>query len=95
MLDAAAASGEIRADVSPKDLLYAIAHLCMPVADEGAEYSQRMVALLIDGLRHGGERAVEFEGSSARGIIQCTRRAGRARVLRERQGACDILTRHR
>ena len=25
----------------------------MPVADEGAAYSQRMVALLIDGLRYG------------------------------------------
>ena len=53
LLEAATASGEIRADVSPKDLLYAVASLCLPVADEGAAYSQRMVALLIDGLRHG------------------------------------------
>lgn len=52
LLQAATASGEIRAAVSPKDLLYAVASLCLPVADEGVAYSQRMVALLIDGLRH-------------------------------------------
>ena len=55
LLDAATASGEIRADISPKDLLYAVASLCMPAADEGVAYSQRMVALLIDGLRYGTE----------------------------------------
>ena len=53
LLDAAAASGEIRADISAKDLLYAVANLCLPVADEGVLYSQRMVALIIDGLRYG------------------------------------------
>jgi len=36
-----------------KDLLRAIAHLCQPAHDEGVAYSQRMVALLIDGLRYG------------------------------------------
>jgi len=56
LLDAATASGEIRADISPKDLLYAVANLCLPVADEGLTYSQRMVALLIDGLRHRADR---------------------------------------
>ena len=55
LLDAATASGEIRADISSKDLLYAVAELCLPVADEGVAYSQRMVALLIDGLRYGAE----------------------------------------
>jgi len=53
LLDAAAASGEIRADVSATDLLYAVANLSLPVADHGVGYSQRMVALLIDGLRYG------------------------------------------
>lgn len=52
LLEAAAASGEIRAGISPRDLLHAVANLCMPVADEGLPYSQRMVALLIDGLRY-------------------------------------------
>ena len=56
LLDAAAAAGEIRADVSPEDLLYAVANLCLPSADLGAAYSQRMVALLIDGLRYGARR---------------------------------------
>jgi AcrR family transcriptional regulator len=53
LLDAAAASGEIRAGVSARELLYAVANLCLPVAGEGAAYSQRMVAVLIDGLRYG------------------------------------------
>lgn len=55
LLDAAIASGEIRADISPKYLLHAVANLCLPVADEGAAYSQRMVALLMDGLRYGAD----------------------------------------
>jgi AcrR family transcriptional regulator len=55
LLEAAIASGEIRAVISATDLLYAVANLCMPVADEGPAYSQRMVALLIDGLRYGAD----------------------------------------
>jgi AcrR family transcriptional regulator len=55
LLDAAIASGEIRADVSPRYLLYAVANLCQPVADDGVAYSRRMVALLIDGLRYGAD----------------------------------------
>jgi AcrR family transcriptional regulator len=53
LLEAAIASGEIRAGISARDLLYAVAKLCLPVADEGVPYSQRMVALLIDGLHYG------------------------------------------
>ena len=53
LLDAAAASGEIRAGVSAADLLTAVANLAQPSADGGIAYSQRMVALLIDGLRYG------------------------------------------
>jgi AcrR family transcriptional regulator len=55
LLDVAAATGEIRADISARDLLRAVALLCTPVSDEGIAYSQRMVALLIDGLRYAGE----------------------------------------
>ena len=55
LLDAAAAAGEIRADISAGDLLRAVALLCMPVSDEGIAYSRRMVALLIDGLRYPAE----------------------------------------
>jgi AcrR family transcriptional regulator len=52
LLEAAAAGGEIRAGVSPEDLLHAVANLCQPAAGDGPAYSQRMVALLIDGLRY-------------------------------------------
>jgi hypothetical protein len=51
----AAAAAEIRADIDPKDLLYAVSNLCLPLSDEGAAYSQRMVALLVDGLRYGAD----------------------------------------
>jgi AcrR family transcriptional regulator len=53
LLEAAAAAGEIRADISARDLLRAIALLCLPIPDEGLAYSQRMVAVLTDGLRYG------------------------------------------
>jgi AcrR family transcriptional regulator len=53
LLEAATASGEIRAGISPRDLLHAVANLCLPVPGEGVAYSQRMVALLVDGLRYG------------------------------------------
>jgi hypothetical protein len=55
LLEAATATGEIRADISAKDLLHAVAHLCRPVPGEGVAYSQRMVGLLIDGLRYGAD----------------------------------------
>ena len=50
LLDAATAAGDIRADVTAKDLLTAVSLLCHPAPDTDAEYSQRMVGLLIDGL---------------------------------------------
>jgi AcrR family transcriptional regulator len=53
LLEAAAAAGEFRADIGARDLLRAIALLSLPVADEGPAYSQRMVAVLLDGLRTG------------------------------------------
>jgi AcrR family transcriptional regulator len=55
LLEAATAAGQIRADISAKDLLGAVAHLCMPAPGEGPAYSQRMVAIFIDGLRYGAE----------------------------------------
>lgn len=57
LLDTAAAQGTVRDDVSARDLLYAVANLCMPVPGEGHEYNHRMVALLVDGLRtrHKGD----------------------------------------
>jgi AcrR family transcriptional regulator len=66
LLDAAAAVGEIRADIGPKDLLYAVASLCLPAPDEGIAYSQRMVELLIDGLRYGADTSQSRPRSRAR-----------------------------
>jgi AcrR family transcriptional regulator len=55
MLDNAIASGEIRAEAEPDDLLRAVPGLCM-FADgkDGLARARRMVALLVDGLRYGG-----------------------------------------
>lgn len=52
LLDTASSAGEIRADINAKDLLTAVALLCHPAPDTGPAYSQRMVGLLVDGLRN-------------------------------------------
>ena len=57
LLDAAKATGEIRADVSAKDLLTAVALLSHPAPGTGPAYSQRMVRLLIDGMRSSADQA--------------------------------------
>ncbi|WP_226900539.1 TetR/AcrR family transcriptional regulator [Nonomuraea phyllanthi] len=51
LLDAAAASGGIRSDVAPYDVLRAVADIVAP-DDDG--YTQRLLTLLIDGLRYRG-----------------------------------------
>lgn len=53
LLDSAAAAGEVRADVDPEDLLGAVASLCMSAQSDGPGRAERMVALLVDGLRYG------------------------------------------
>lgn len=57
LLEAAASSGEIRSDVSPQELLSAMGSLCLPVPGHDVDYSRRMVALLVDGLRYGARRS--------------------------------------
>jgi len=52
LLAAAAAAGEIRDDVKPLELLHAVSRLCSP-ADVDHTGDERMVTLLIDGLRFG------------------------------------------
>ena len=52
LLDAAASAGEVRTDIEPDDLLRAVASLCMSAHDDRTNYVCRMVALLVDGLRH-------------------------------------------
>jgi AcrR family transcriptional regulator len=53
LLDAAAAAGEIRADVDGRELLLAALRLAAPASDGEAAEARRMVALLVDGLRFG------------------------------------------
>ena len=53
LLEAAAAAGEVRTDVSAEELLGAVASLCMHAYKRGPEHARRMVALLVDGLRYG------------------------------------------
>jgi AcrR family transcriptional regulator len=53
LLDAAAAAGEIRAGADAADLLGAVASLCRSSHGERAGQAERMVALLVDGLRYG------------------------------------------
>jgi AcrR family transcriptional regulator len=53
LLTAATRCGDIRADISAKDLLYAVALLCLPAPGGGPEYNLRMVAIFVDGLRYG------------------------------------------
>jgi AcrR family transcriptional regulator len=54
LLDAAAAAGAMRPGVDANDLLRAVANLCHAGGDDGG---QRMVDLLIDGLRYGARPA--------------------------------------
>jgi AcrR family transcriptional regulator len=49
-LDTAAAAGQIRTDISPSDLMRFLSGIAAP--DDHA-YTNRMIDLLIDGLRHG------------------------------------------
>jgi AcrR family transcriptional regulator len=58
LLEAAAASGEVRAVVEPDDLLRAVASLCMSAHDDGIAHARRMVALIVDGLRYGASPSV-------------------------------------
>ena len=58
LLDAAVATGDVRPGVDAYDLLNAVGSLYMTVHDdESARSAQRMVSLLLDGLRYGARPA--------------------------------------
>ncbi len=59
LLEAARAAGEVRADVDADELLSAAGALCMSDHNAGAGRAERMVALLVDGLRHGAGPAAD------------------------------------
>src|ERR1700674_2638831 len=58
LLEAAIAAGEVRADVDADELLGAAASLCMSAHNAGPGRAERMVALLVDGLRYGASPPV-------------------------------------
>ena len=53
LLAAASRAGEIHTDLSVDELLYAVARLCQPIGEAGADQSHRLVGVLINGLRAG------------------------------------------
>lgn len=53
LLERASAAGEVRTDVEPNDLLRAVSSLCLSAHDGDSAQTQRMVSLLVDGLRFG------------------------------------------
>ncbi|TDV48728.1 TetR/AcrR family transcriptional regulator [Actinophytocola oryzae] len=59
LLTAAAATGEIRGDVAPGELLSAVSRLC---AAGDTTVNERMVALLVDGLRYGAKPGSRVRG---------------------------------
>ncbi len=52
LLDAATTAGEIRNDVAPEELLHAVAGLSAPGRHASSDGANRMVTLLVDGLRY-------------------------------------------
>ncbi|MFD7408108.1 TetR/AcrR family transcriptional regulator [Streptomyces sp. NPDC059866] len=53
LLDTAAKAGQIRSDIDPEDLLRAVGNLTLPAQEDDSGHTQRMIALLVDGLRYG------------------------------------------
>ena len=57
LLASAEAAGEVRTDFTARDLLDAVASLCMGAYDHGPEHARRMLALLVDGLHYSASRS--------------------------------------
>src|SRR4051812_46184151 len=57
LLDAAVNAGEVRSDIASDDLLSAVRSLCMSAHDD-RNYTRRMIALLVDGLRYSARPSV-------------------------------------
>ncbi|RTL50906.1 MAG: TetR/AcrR family transcriptional regulator [Bradyrhizobiaceae bacterium] len=53
LFDTAMAAGEIRTDANAKDILGAVASLCMSAYNKDPDNARRMVSLFADGLRYG------------------------------------------
>ena len=57
LFDAAVGGGQVRLDVDPDELLKAVKNLCMSCHSDSPGQAERMVALLVDGLRY---RATQY-----------------------------------
>jgi AcrR family transcriptional regulator len=57
LLEAASASGDIRAAISTDELLFAVAQLCRPIGVPDIDQSRRMVTILVNGLRFDAARS--------------------------------------
>lgn len=55
LLDAAARGGATRSDIAPYDILRAIGNLAVASGGDGAAHTERMVMLMLDGLRYGAK----------------------------------------
>lgn len=53
LLDTAAQAGAIRSGTDPYDLLRAIGNLAVPAGEDNDGHTERMIALIVDGLRYG------------------------------------------
>lgn len=51
ILDRGAASGAVRPDVTPREILVSVALLCQPVPGEDDSFNERVVRLFVEGLR--------------------------------------------
>jgi AcrR family transcriptional regulator len=80
LLDRAVAAGEIRADVSPKDLLRALVGMCYMHDQPGWQTSVlRLMDIFVDGLRLPGK-------------LSKANRAGAAKLARTKRGVPTIRT---
>jgi AcrR family transcriptional regulator len=67
LLDAAAEAGAVRGGVNPLDLLSAVGKLCIPpLGTDDNSRANRMIALLLDGLRYGASPASPAGQAAAR-----------------------------
>jgi AcrR family transcriptional regulator len=64
LLEAAVAAGEVRADVDPDDIISAVSGLGMSAGNDRPGRAERMVALLVDGLRYGAKPAANMPAAN-------------------------------
>jgi len=64
LMASAIAAGEVRSDVEADEILGAVASLCMSAYNTGPGRAERMVALMMDGLRFGARKSSSREDAA-------------------------------